>query len=263
MKYFLEHNGKKYSDKDLIDAFYQLGIKRGDILCVHTELMKFGIPLLSRNEFLQTILNCFFEVIGQEGTLIMPTFTYSFCKNEVYDKVHSKGKVGVLNEFFRTSGGGVRRTSDPIFSFAVKGAKADIFLKENSSCFGKDSVYEILTREGGKFMLLGLNYGHALTHYAEERNTSFCRYFKEFKGFVIDELGQKREKRINYYVRDLEKAYVCSLDKINEIVRQTRYYKSIKFAGDFLESYDAKEYVKAIGNALKQDKFAIYEKLLL
>ncbi|WP_180343526.1 AAC(3) family N-acetyltransferase [Campylobacter jejuni] len=159
--------------------------------------------------------------------------------------------------------GGVRRTSDPIFSFAVKGAKADIFLKENSSCFGKDSVYEILTREGGKFMLLGLNYGHALTHYAEERNTSFCRYFKEFKGFVIDELGQKREKRINYYVRDLEKAYVCSLDKINEIVRQTRYYKSIKFAGDFLESYDAKEYVKAIGNALKQDKFAIYEKLLL
>ncbi|EBQ9061086.1 aminoglycoside 3-N-acetyltransferase, partial [Salmonella enterica subsp. enterica serovar Reading] len=26
MKYFLEHNGKKYSDKDLIDAFYQLGI---------------------------------------------------------------------------------------------------------------------------------------------------------------------------------------------------------------------------------------------
>ncbi|EQC3854493.1 AAC(3) family N-acetyltransferase, partial [Campylobacter jejuni] len=179
-------------------------------------------------------------------------------------KVHSKGKVGVLNEFFRTSGrGGVRRTSDPIFSFAVKGAKADIFLKENSSCFGKDSVYEILTREGGKFMLLGLNYGHALTHYAEERNTSFCRYFKEFKGLVIDELGQKREKRINYYVRDLEKAYVCSLDKINEIVRQTRYYKSIKFAGDFLESYDAKEYVKAIGNALKQDKFAIYEKLLL
>lgn len=30
MKYFLEHNGKKYSDKDLIDAFYQLGIKRGE-----------------------------------------------------------------------------------------------------------------------------------------------------------------------------------------------------------------------------------------
>ncbi|MCW1523361.1 AAC(3) family N-acetyltransferase, partial [Campylobacter jejuni] len=76
-----------------------------------------------------------FKVLGKEGTLLMPTFTYSFCKNETYDKVHSKGKVGVLNEFLELAGG-VRRTSDPIFSFAVKGAKADIFLKENSSCFG-------------------------------------------------------------------------------------------------------------------------------
>nr|WP_303623567.1 AAC(3) family N-acetyltransferase [Campylobacter jejuni] len=88
----------------------------------------------------------------------------------------------------------------------MKGAKADIFLKENSSCFGKDSVYEILTREGGKFMLLGLNYGHALTHYAEERNTSFCRYFKEFKGFVIDELGQKREKKDKLLCKRLGKS---------------------------------------------------------
>ncbi|EOI4396612.1 AAC(3) family N-acetyltransferase, partial [Campylobacter jejuni] len=81
MKYFLEHNGKKYSDKDLIDAFYQLGIKRGDILCVHTELMKFGKALLTKNDFLKTLLECFFKVLGKEGTLLMPTFTYSFCKN--------------------------------------------------------------------------------------------------------------------------------------------------------------------------------------
>ncbi|MGQ2645128.1 AAC(3) family N-acetyltransferase, partial [Campylobacter jejuni] len=137
MKYFLEHNGKKYSDKDLIDAFYQLGIKRGDILCVHTELMKFGKALLTKNDFLKTLLECFFKVLGKEGTLLMPTFTYSFCKNEVYDKVHSKGKVGVLNEFFRTSGGGgVRRTWDPFFAFGGRGGKGVFFLKENKRCFG-------------------------------------------------------------------------------------------------------------------------------
>nr|WP_325100685.1 hypothetical protein [Campylobacter sp. 2018MI35] len=36
----------------------------------------------------------------------MPTFTYSFCKNQIYDKFHSKCKVGILNEFFRLWGGG-------------------------------------------------------------------------------------------------------------------------------------------------------------
>lgn len=80
MKYFLEHNDKKYSNVDLIEAFKKLSITKGDILCVHSELMKFGTPLLPRNEFLQTILDCFFEVISKEGTLIMPTFTYSFAK---------------------------------------------------------------------------------------------------------------------------------------------------------------------------------------
>ncbi|TXE88554.1 acetyltransferase, partial [Campylobacter volucris] len=31
MKYFLEHNNKKYSNFDLIKAFENLGIKKGDI----------------------------------------------------------------------------------------------------------------------------------------------------------------------------------------------------------------------------------------
>lgn len=49
------------------------------------------------------------DIIGKNGTLIMPVFSYSFCKNEIYDKLYSKGKVGVLNEFFRLSGGGKKK----------------------------------------------------------------------------------------------------------------------------------------------------------
>ncbi|VEJ07634.1 aminoglycoside N3'-acetyltransferase [Campylobacter lari] len=60
MKYILECNNEKYSNKDLIESFYKLGIQKGDTLCIHSELVKFGIPLLPRNEFLQTILDCFF-----------------------------------------------------------------------------------------------------------------------------------------------------------------------------------------------------------
>ncbi|EFB0440949.1 acetyltransferase, partial [Campylobacter lari] len=44
MKYFLEYNDKKYSNVDLIEAFKKLSIKKGDILCVHTELFNFGTP---------------------------------------------------------------------------------------------------------------------------------------------------------------------------------------------------------------------------
>ncbi|WP_089503411.1 AAC(3) family N-acetyltransferase [Campylobacter pinnipediorum] len=49
---------------------------------------------------------------------MMPTFTYSFCDRDIYDKEKSKSKVGILGEFFRKLKG-VYRTDDPIFSFAV------------------------------------------------------------------------------------------------------------------------------------------------
>lgn len=114
--------------------------------------------MLPKNEFLQTILNCFFEVIGKEGTLIMPTFTYSFYKNEVYDKINSKTKMGALNEYFRKQTG-VKRTNDPIFSFAIKRAKEELFLKDTTSYFRENCVYEVLAKENGKYIIFGLMKG--------------------------------------------------------------------------------------------------------
>ncbi|CAM4136113.1 AAC(3) family N-acetyltransferase [Campylobacter armoricus] len=229
MKYFLEHNNKKYSNFDLIKAFENLGIKKGDILCVHTELFNFGIPLLPRNEFLQTIIDCFFEVIGKEGTLIMPTFTYSFCKNEVYDKLNSPTKMGALNEYFRKRGG-VKRTNDPIFSFAIKGAKQDLFLKDTKSCFGENCVYEILTQENGKLINFGDTLSFTYFHYPEEYFGIYYRYNKIFKGLVIDENRQIYKKSINFYVRK-ENLYPDTT-KIKNFLISTQNYKNISFGGD-------------------------------
>ncbi len=252
MKYFLEHNGKKYSDKDLIDAFYQLGIKRGDILCVHTELFKFGIPLLSRNEFLQTILNCFFEVIGQEGTLIMPTFTYSFCKNEVYDKINSKTKMGALNEYFRKQTG-VKRTNDPIFSFAIKGAKEELFLKDTTSCFGENCVYEVLTKENGKLLNFGDTLSFTYFHYPEEYFGIYYRYNKIFQGLIIDENKQIHKKQINFYVRK-ENLYPNEI-KIKDFLISTQNYKNIIFGGDNIFISNVKQIFNSVLESFKKNQY--------
>ncbi|HEC1746245.1 TPA: aminoglycoside N(3)-acetyltransferase, partial [Campylobacter lari] len=213
MKYFLEHNDKKYSNVDLIEAFKKLSITKGDILCVHSELMKFGTPLLPRNEFLQTILDCFFEVISKEGTLIMPTFTYSFCKNEVYNKLNSRGTVGVLAEYFRKQSG-VKRTNDPIFSFAVKGTKEELFLKDTTSCFGENCVYDVLAKENGKLVLFGSKIaGYTFSHFIEEKARVPYRYFKNFSGKIIDEDGKILQKNIKYYVRKLDENSDLDVDK--------------------------------------------------
>ncbi|HEB7545043.1 N-acetyltransferase LegH [Campylobacter coli] len=251
MKYFLEYNDKKYSDIDLIDTFIKLDIKKGDILCVHTELFNFGIPLLPRNEFLQTILDCFFEAIGKEGTLIMPTFTYSFCKNEIYDKTNSKSKMGILTEFFRKQEG-VKRTNDPIFSFAVKGTKEELFLKDTTSCFGENCVYDVLYKNNGKFITLG-GVGHTLTHYAEEHFSVGYRYHKFFKGKIIDEFRNLQDAKIAYYVRRLDKDSMPNLEKIISIVNKSKNHKKIQFGGENISIYNAKEYVEILWHALEKN----------
>lgn len=99
------HKGLVYQ-KDLELALRTLGLHQGDTLCIHSELFKFGEILVSKKEFLQSILDSFFKIVGEQGTIIMPTFTYSFNRYKDYDKIHSKSTMGILSEYFRLTGGG-------------------------------------------------------------------------------------------------------------------------------------------------------------
>ncbi|MBF7049334.1 AAC(3) family N-acetyltransferase, partial [Campylobacter volucris] len=165
--------------------------------------------------------------IGKEGTLIMPTFTYSFCKNEVYDKLNSYTKMGALNEYFRKCEG-VKRTNDPIFSFAIKGAKQNLFLKDTKSCFGENCVYDVLTKENGKLINFGNTESFTYIHFPEEIVKISYRYNKIFKGIIIDENQKKYKKEINFFVRH-EGLYPDG-NKIRNFLIQNKNYKKIHFA---------------------------------
>ncbi|EHN6916297.1 aminoglycoside N(3)-acetyltransferase [Campylobacter jejuni] len=232
MKELLKYNGKIYTQDDLIEAFIKLGISKGDIICAHSEIYSFGIPLLPIKDFLNTLLECLFETIGKEGTLIMPTFTYSFCKNEIYDKLNSKCTVGALNEFFRKQQG-VKRTNDPIFSFAIKGAHEELFLnKEQKSCFDENCVYAILTQNNGKILNFGNKDCFTFVHYPEESANIKYRYHKTFKGIILDENNNKIEKSINFFVR--HQGITISDEKIIHFLKQKNYFKEINFANSIL-----------------------------
>lgn len=242
-----------FYDKDLKRTFKNLGVKNGDILCVHSELFGFGMPMLERKEFLQSLTECFFELIGEEGTLIMPTFTYSFCKNESYDKINSRSKMGVLSEFFRKQTG-VKRTNDPIFSFALKGKKEQLFLKQSKSCFGKNCVYDTLANNNGKIILFGTQVaGYTFTHFIEEKARVPYRYFKEFKGKILFEDAKEENTTIKYYVRNLEKNSDFDVNKQIEILKQTNNFCFENFGNSCIVLIDAKAYLKHTLKALNQN----------
>ncbi|MBF7046656.1 AAC(3) family N-acetyltransferase, partial [Campylobacter volucris] len=197
--------------------------------------------------------------IGKEGTLIMPTFTYSFCKNGIYDKLNSKSEVGILTEYFRKCEG-VKRTNDPIFSFAIKGSKQDLFLKDTKSCFGENCVYDILTKENGKIILFGMdNSGYTIVHFLEELIQVPYRYFKNFNGILIDENGKKRNIDIDYYVRDLDKNLNLSAEKQINLLKIDNNFNQLIFSKSYIISIDTKKYLNTMLKHFKQDYYCLIE----
>ena len=131
---FSKTSEAEYKVCDLLDALRELGIRRGDTICVHSQIYSLGKAGMLRNDYLNMILKVLKEAVGENGTIIMPAFSYSFCDKQIFDVQESKSTVGILTEFFRNSEG-VSRTVHPIFSFSVWGRRKKEFLNIGLDAF--------------------------------------------------------------------------------------------------------------------------------
>ena len=242
--------GKKtISTFDLYEAFRLLGIQQGDIICVHSELMGLGKPLLGKRDFMKAVVDTLFEAIGRTGTLIMPTFSYSFCKDDVFDVQNSPSDVGVLTEYFRNMAN-VKRTWHPIFSFAVSGAKIEDYLDIGPDAFGFDSVYGKMLRDEGKIVMLGANAGYTFYHLAEEHLNVSHRYFKNYSGSIIAD-GKEYKTCVPYFVRCLDRKSVLNERQLSQFLIETECQKQVKFARGTIAVIDCNEMYHKVCDALR------------
>lgn len=253
------HKGLIYQ-KDLKQALKKLGLKQGDTLCIHSELFKLGEVLIPKKDFLQSIIDTFFEIIGKKGTLIMPTFTYSFNRYKDYDKIHTKSTVGILTEYFRTTGGGIR-TDDPIFSFFIKGYNQNNFKnKLLKTCFSSGCIYDKLVKFQGKIILFGTDkLGYTFSHFCEQKAKVSYRFFKEFQGMITDENSQSKKVKIQCYLRKENTKFDLDIEKQIAILKQDNNFNRVEFANSCIVCIDAQKYLKANLKALKENEFALVE----
>src|ERR1700730_12706132 len=100
------------------DALLSIGIRPGSVALVHPDaIVAAQFPAMPNEQRLDLLIEAMEAAVGREGTLVVPTFSYSFTKGEPYDIRKTPSAVGMVSERFRMQTG-VRRTSDPIFSFA-------------------------------------------------------------------------------------------------------------------------------------------------
>lgn len=221
----IENNGEFVTIGDFIKALKNAGIKKGDTVCVHSQIFSFGKSLLPKKEILNTLVLILKNAVGDEGTILMPTFSYSYCKGEVYDVEKSKSDVGILTEYFRMLPD-VERTMHPIFSFAVWGKRKQEFLDLPVTSFNSDSVYGRLKECNDKLVLLGAPLGYTYYYLAEEYVQVSHRYYKDFKGITKTKEGIY-ESIVPYYVRKLDRRSTESERKINNYLFEKELQQSV------------------------------------
>jgi aminoglycoside 3-N-acetyltransferase len=198
----------------ICEGLTSLGIKTGDVALVHSDAIVAGqFRDLMGQQPLDVLIRALQEVVGADGTIVMPTFSYSFTDNKPFDVLNTPSRVGMVTEYFRRLPE-VKRSPDPIFSVAAKGRMADDLTSiPVGECFGGKSVFAALRRLNCHVICLGcsLSNGGTFVHYVEKSHTVDYRYDKEFHGTLIWPDGRSTRETAVYYVRDLQRQSVVNL----------------------------------------------------
>ncbi len=157
---------------DLLRAFIELGVEKGDVLLLHSSFDKFrGI-----DGGVMAVTDTLFDAVGEAGTIVMPTFPGGSMKTVVetkrFDVRRSPSSMGLITEVFRRMNG-VERSLHPYHSFAAKGPLAGWLVRDHNKSvtpFGQDTPLRRLVEVNGKILIMGvsLQWGMTVVHVVED-----------------------------------------------------------------------------------------------
>lgn len=245
------------SKNDLVENFQALGLRPGDTLLVHSSYKSFsgveGGP--------QTVIDALLDVIGGDGTLIMPNFNFDFCKGEPWDVRTTPSHMGAMTNMVRENPK-AKRVFHPIYSFAILGRYADYLTRERyKSSYGVNSLFAKLRQLDGKIMVVGLRYTDSMTffHHVEEMEGVDYRYMKEFTGMVTDEDGNTFEDTFTMLVRDIEKGVITEVDPMGELMEQAGVIAVRKIGDAKVCLMKANEVYEFTAREMRRDPKLLYQ----
>ena len=259
-------NDEIWTIEKVIEALRE-HITLGDILCMEVDTMRFGklCHSVNRNQFLSNFFELFKELAGPDGTIIIPSFSYSWgddSSEKVFDIINTPSKVGIFSEFMRVQPN-VERTLDPMFSYLIFGNNATNIAKVvGKNTFGADGMYQYLHKNNAKLISFGLNkYDPTFIHYAEQYyheniDELDYRYIKEFNGEIINYSGELFRDKQYCFSRILERYGDWDFYDKNLIsaLKKDKLLHDITIGGGMVRVSDAESVFNASIKGLSGDK---------
>ena len=156
----------KLCKEDIVTALRKNGIRKGDVILVHSSLAGLGYV----EGGIKSMIGALKEAVGENGTVVMPTFTYSdVSSGQAYDYGKTPSKTGSITNVF-WSDKEVLRSKHPSHSLSAWGKYAELVTEEHEKynpyaregCFGK--LYEL----DAKILMIGCGLAPNSTLHAVE-----------------------------------------------------------------------------------------------
>ena len=224
---------KKKENKydEIIEKISEL--KKDDIVCITSDIISLVLNFRKQKEIFDPnkLVDAIIKKIGSNGTLLIPSFNWDFCKGKKFDYYKTPSQTGSLSSA-ALKRKDFKRTKHPVYSFAVWGRDQKYLCNLNNiSAYGNDSPFSYLYSKSGKYFFIGFDYrdrkGFTVLHHFEERIGVNHRFFKNFKSLYIDEKKKEKEIACKIFVRDLKKnfytAIKSSMDK--KLIKNNGYQK--------------------------------------
>ncbi len=145
-----------YNKEQLKKDLYNLGIHPGDVVLMHSSFKSLG----KLEGGAKTFFEGFIELLGEEGTLIVPALSFDTVKESspVFNLKETSSCVGYLSEYFRTKVDGVKRSIHATHSCCAYGKFADEITTGHEldlTPVGENSPFAKLPKYNGKILMLG------------------------------------------------------------------------------------------------------------
>lgn len=182
-----------FSIKDLAQDFRALGVQEGDVIYLHSSLKSVG----ECENGADTVIDAILEVLGSNGTLAVPTHTYSVPGSKPPFTMDTPSIVGHITNVLRQRPGAIRSRSATHSSAAI-GRYAKELMENHcmSNPLASESPLARVAERGGKILLLGVGHSSNTTiHMAESLSgvgytTVPFRGNKEKMAHYLDDRGE-------------------------------------------------------------------------
>lgn len=184
---------KIVSKKEIIKGLKFIGLSRGDNVIVHSSLASFG----KIQGGADTVIDALLEVVGNEGTVLMPSFDST---DKIFDIHKSNTTFGAVPTAFWKRKNALR-SRHPLASVAAIGAKAEWFIENHENAdtaHCENTPYKKLAEIGGKILLLGVDQDRNTFLHTPE-SIARLQYLRPANGSYVDTSGKVREKTWPYF----------------------------------------------------------------